>query len=96
MISSKDRASLRKLANSIDAILHIGKGGVGENVISQANEALTARELIKGKVLENSLADVRQVAEEIASATGAEVVQVIGTKFVLYRENPKDRKIFLK
>ena len=85
-LTSKQRAQLRGLANSIDTILHIGKDGVGENLIKQADDALEARELIKGKVLENSLLSAREGAEELARATRSQVVQVIGTKFVLYRE----------
>lgn len=86
-LSSKQRAYLRGLANEIDTILHIGKDGLGPNLIQQANDALEARELMKGKVLENSPLTVREGAEELARATRSEVVQVIGTKFVLYRES---------
>ena len=97
-LTSKQRAQLRGLANSIDTILHIGKDGVGENLIKQADDALEARERIKGKVLENSLLSAREGAEELARATRSEVVQVIGTKFVLYREThskEKDKRIKL-
>lgn len=98
-LTSKQRARLRGMANSIDTILHIGKEGIGENLIQQANEALEARELIKGRVLDNNLEyDARKAAEELAKATRSEVVQVIGTKFVLYREThakPKDKRIQL-
>lgn len=92
-LTSKQRAQLRGLANGIDTIIHIGKDGVGENLVAQANDALEARELIKGKVLENSLMTAREGAEELAKATRSEVVQVIGTKFVLYRQSHnKDKK----
>ena len=97
-LTSKQRAQLRGLANSIDTILHIGKDGVGENLIKQADDALEARELIKGKVLENSLLSAREGAEELARATRSQVVQVIGTKFVLYREThskERDKRIKL-
>ena len=97
-LTSKQRAQLRGLANSIDTILHIGKEGVGENLIKQADDALEARELIKGKVLENSLLSAREGAEELARATRSQVVQVIGTKFVLYREThskERDKRIKL-
>ena len=97
-LTSKQRAQLRGLANDIDTILHIGKDGIGENLIKQANDALEARELIKGKVLENSMLTAREGAEELARATRSEVVQVIGTKFVLYREShskDKDKRIKL-
>ena len=93
MLTSKDRAALRKIANSLDTILQVGKGGIGEQVIKQANDALEAREIIKGKVLENAPTFAREVAEELASATNSDVVQVIGTKFVLYRKNKKNPKI---
>lgn len=93
MLTSKDRASLRKIANSLDTILQVGKGGIGEQVIKQADDALEAREIIKGKVLENAPAFAREVADELAAATNSEVVQVIGTKFVLYRKNKKNPKI---
>ena len=98
-LTSKQRAQLRGLANSIDTIIHVGKDGLGENLIKQANDALEARELIKGKVLDNNIEyDARLAAEELAKATRSEVVQVIGTKFVLYREShsqPKDQRIQL-
>ncbi len=93
MLTSKDRASLRKIANSLDTILQVGKGGISEQVVKQADDALEARELIKGKVLENAPAFAREVADELASATNSDVVQVIGTKFVLYRKNKKNPKI---
>lgn len=90
---------MRGLANGIDTILQIGKEGIGENLIKQADDALEARELIKGRVLENNLDyDARTAAEELAKATRSEVVQVIGTKFVLYREThskPKEKRIQL-
>ena len=98
-LTSKQRAQLRGLANGIDTILQIGKDGIGENLIKQADDALEARELIKGRVLDNNLEyDARAVAEELAKATRSEVVQVIGTKFVLYREShskPKEKRIQL-
>lgn len=92
-LTSKQRAQLRGLANGIDTILIVGKEGIGENLIKQADDALEARELIKGRVLENALMSPREVAEILAPATRSEVVQVIGTKFVLYRpSHRKDKK----
>lgn len=88
-LTSKQRAQLRGLANSIDTILMVGKDGLGENLVKQANDALEARELIKGKVLENASMSAREVAEALATLTRSEVVQVIGTKFVLYRPSHK-------
>ena len=98
-LTSKQRAQLRSLANSLDTILQIGKDGIGENLIKQADDALEARELIKGRVLDNNIDyDARAAAEELARATRSEVVQVIGSKFVLYREShskPREKRIQL-
>ena len=98
-LTSKQRAQLRGLANTIDTIIHIGKDGIGENLVKQTDDALEARELIKGRVLENNLEyDARLAAQELAKATRSEVVQVIGTKFVLYREShskPREKRIQL-
>ena len=91
-LTSKQRAQLRGLANGIDTILHVGKDGIGDNLIKQADDALEARELIKGKVLDNSLLSPREAAEELAPRTRSEIVQVIGTKFVLYRPSHKRDK----
>lgn len=91
-LTSKQRSQLRSLANSIDTILHVGKDGIGENLIKQADDALEARELIKGRVLENSMLSPREAAEQLAPLTRSEVVQVIGTKFVLYRPSHNKEK----
>ena len=91
-LTSKQRAQLRGIANGIDTILIVGKDGIGENLVKQANDALEAREIIKGRVLENSLLSPREAAEALAPLTRSEVVQVIGTKFVLYRESHKPGK----
>lgn len=93
MLNSKQRAGLRGLANPMETILQVGKGGVGETTISGADDALTARELIKGRVLPTCELPPREVAALIANRTKAEVVQVIGTKFVLYRPNPEKNLI---
>lgn len=95
MLNSKQRAYLRSLANSIDTILIVGKGGVGADVVKQADDALAARELIKGKVLETSPVPAREAADRIASQTSSDTVFVIGSKFVLYRRNEKGPKIML-
>ncbi len=95
MLTSKQRAYLRSLANSIDTILMVGKGGLSEQIFKSADEAITARELIKGKVLESCELSVREVAEAIADEIKADVVQVIGTKFVLYRRNDDEPVIVL-
>jgi len=89
VLTSKQRAQLRALANPIETILQVGKSGVGEQLIKQVNDALTARELIKLRVLETAPGSVREIAEELAAATQSEVVLTIGTRFVLYRRNNK-------
>jgi len=97
-LTSKQRAWLRGQANNLPAILHVGKDGVGDNLIRQADDALEARELIKGRVLENAPVSPREGAEMLARATRSEVVQVIGSKFVLYREThgkPKEKRLKL-
>ncbi|MBU5627427.1 YhbY family RNA-binding protein [Oscillibacter sp. MSJ-2] len=86
-LTSKQRAQLRGLANGEDVIVHIGKDGITENLIKQADGALEARELIKCRVLENSVYTAREACEELARLTHSEQVQVIGSKFVLYRQN---------
>ena len=91
-LTSKQRAQLRAMANPLEPILNIGKGDIGENLIQQADEALEARELIKCRVLETSLLNAREAADALAPAVRAEVVQVIGTKFVLYRQSHKKEK----
>ena len=95
MLTSKQRAQLRALANAEDTIVHIGKSGVTENVVKQAADALKARELIKCKVQENSLLTAREACDELAEKTGAEGVQVIGSRFVVYKRNDEDPKIKL-
>jgi RNA-binding protein len=92
-LSSKQRAQLRGMANGLDTILQVGKEGLTENLIRLTDEALEARELIKGRVLDNNLEyDARRAAEELAAATRAEVVQVIGSRFVLFRRSHKKGK----
>ena len=94
-MTGKQRAYLRSLSNSLDTIIHVGKGGISENIVKQTSDALTARELVKGRVLEASLLTAREACDELAKATGAEGVQVIGSRFVLYRRNPDAPKITL-
>jgi RNA-binding protein len=98
MLSSRQRAQLRGMANAIDTIVQIGKGGITENVITQVNDALAARELIKGRVLEASMMTAREAADELSRLCRAESVQTIGSRFVLYKENheiPKEKRIRL-
>jgi RNA-binding protein len=92
-LTSKQRAQLRAMANDLDPVVHIGKGDLGENLIRQADDALEARELIKCRVLETSEYTAKEAAQALAQVTRSEVVQVIGTKFVLYRQtHKKDKK----
>ena len=89
MLTSKERAELRARANSLDTTLMVGKEGVTEAVIAEAENQLDARELVKGKVLEAAMMSPREVSDEICEATGADGVAVIGTKFVIYRFSEK-------
>jgi RNA-binding protein len=89
MMTSKDRAVLRSQANTLETTLMIGKGGVTENVIAEAERLLDARELVKGKVLETAMMDPREVSDLICEQTGADGIQVVGTKFVIYRKSAK-------
>lgn len=92
MITSKERAKLRAMANPMETIGQVGKGGITDTVITQADQALTARELIKMRVLETCEYTARETAQFLAEKTQAEIVQVIGSRFVLYRRNPKKPK----
>ena len=94
-MTSKQRAYLRGLANTMEPILHAGKGGISDAMIKQADDALTARELIKGKVLETAPGTAREIAEDIAAQVNAQVVQVVGRTFVLFRQKEKDSQIKL-
>ena len=95
MLNSRQRAQLRGLANSLDTIFQVGKGGVTENTVKQVDDALEARELIKLRVLETRPVSAREAADEIAEKTHSDVVQVIGTRFVLYRESRDNKQIRL-
>ena len=94
-LSSKQRAQRRGIAMTEDTIIQIGKAGITENTVTEVNNALAARELIKGRVLENSLLTAAEAANALAEACGAETVQVIGSKFVLFKRNIKEPKIEL-
>lgn len=94
-MTSKQRAYLRGLANTMEPIVHVGKGGMAATIEKQADDALTARELIKGRVLETAPTTAKEVAAAIAEAVDAQVVHVIGRTFVLYRRNEKEPKITL-
>ena len=94
-ISSKQRAQLRGLAAAEDTIIQVGKGGITDNLVESVNAALKARELVKGRVLENSMLSAREACDALCQACQAEAVQVIGTKFVLFRRNHQAPKIEL-
>jgi len=94
-ITSKQRAQLRALAMNEDTIIQVGKGGINDALVASVNDALRARELIKGRVLENSMLTAREACDELSELCKAEQVQVIGTKFVLYKRNDKEPKIVL-
>ena len=93
MITSKQRAYLRSLAQSLDTIFQIGKGGITEEMCNQISNALEARELIKLRVLDNSGYTAKEAANEIADAIECDVVSCVGTKFVLYKESTKKKRI---
>ena len=88
-ITTKKRAELRALAANEDTVLIIGKSGITDAVIGSCEEVLAKRELIKGKVLESSMLTAREACTELCEKCGADPVQVIGTKFVIYRKNDK-------
>ena len=98
MLTSKQRAILRGKANTMDPVFIVGKGEIDETMIQGVKDCLDARELIKVKVLESSMYNAREASVKLAEATGADCVQVIGTKFVLYREShskPREKRIQL-
>ena len=90
MLTSKQRSTLRGIASKYETILQVGKGGISEALVQQVRDALRKRELIKMRVLDNCPLDAREAAEELAAQIGAEVVQVIGSRFVLFLRNPKE------
>ena len=93
MLTSKQRANLRSLSANLDTIFQIGKGGITDEICLQIGNALEARELIKLRVLDNSGYTAKEAATEISEAVGCEVVSCVGTKFVLYRESKKKKRI---
>ncbi len=95
MLTSKQRAYLRGLANSEPAIMQIGKGGITDNLVKTVSDALEARELIKMSVLENCMETPKETANALAAATNADVVGVVGRKIILYRESVNNKKIEL-
>ena len=92
-MTSKERAYLRGLANTIDAIFQIGKGGISDVLLEQLDNALEAREIIKISVLETAPDTAKELAIEVANGTNSEVVQTIGNKITLFRQKKKNSKI---
>lgn len=95
MITGKQRSFLKSMANSIDPIFQIGKGGISDNLIKQLDDALNAREIVKISILKNSDLDAKGAAIQLAEELNAEFVQSIGKRFTLYRESEKNKKIDL-
>ena len=89
MLTSKQRAEFRAQANTLETTLMVGKDGVTENVVAEADKLLTARELVKGKVLESALMTAREVSDAICEATGADGISCVGNKFVIWRFSEK-------
>ncbi len=95
MLNSRQRAQLRGMANDMETIFQVGKSGISDNTIKQVVDALEARELIKLRILETCPTSVRETADKIAEQVGADVVQVIGTRFILYKESKNNKTIKL-
>ena len=93
MLTSKQRATLRALSQSLDTIFQIGKGGITEEICNQIANALEARELIKARVLDNSGYTAKEAAGVIAEQIECDVVSCVGTRFVLYKESKKKKRI---
>ena len=96
MLNGKQRAYLRGIASGDETIIQVGKAGIGENLIQQVDDALRKRELIKLRVLDNAMITPREAAGQLAEATHADVVQVIGSRFILFRRNPQAPVIDMK
>ena len=96
MLTPKQRAELKAMANSLEPVFQIGKGGVSDVQAEKIDDYLRVHELIKIKVLENSLLTAREAAEDIAERIGADVVQCIGSRAVLFKRNKKEPKIRLR
>jgi len=90
-MKGKERAEFRKLANTLSPIFQIGKGEIGDTMIEAIDGALEKRELIKISVLETSGLTARDAAEILSVATGSEIIQCIGKKFVLYRKSEEKK-----
>ncbi len=89
MMTSKQRAELRAQANTLDTVLMIGKGGISDTVVAETEKLLDARELVKGRVLDASMLTAREASDELCARTGADGIQTVGSKFVIYRRSEK-------
>ena len=90
MLTSKQRATLRGIASTYETIFQVGKGGISDTLVQQVSDALRKRELIKIHVLDNCPLTDREAAEELSEKTESDVVQVIGSRLVLFKRNPKE------
>lgn len=95
MLTGKQRSYLRAIGNNLDSIMQVGKNGIEDGFVAQVEEALEAREIIKITVLKNSVYGAREACEELCSITGAEPVQVIGNRFIIYRKSKENPSIEL-
>lgn len=95
-MTSKQRAHLRRIGHQMDPIVQIGKGGVTDAVVRQVDEALEARELIKARILQNCTDSIEEIEHQLATATGADVVQSIGSTLILYRRSAQNPVIELE
>ena len=96
MLTSKQRANLRSMANTMETILYIGKDGITENTVKEAYDALEARELIKCAVQQNCELSAREALNELCAELGAEPIQCIGRRFVMYRPSKENPRIVLE
>ncbi len=96
MLTGKQRAGLRAMANGLETVFQIGKGGINDQLIRQTDELLELKELVKLRVLESAPVTAREAANEISESLNAEVVQVIGSRFTLYRESKEHKTIKLR
>ncbi|MFZ7130816.1 MAG: YhbY family RNA-binding protein [Eubacteriales bacterium] len=95
MLSSRQRDFLRKLANDIPDIIHVGKDGITPNLIVQLKDALKSRELVKGKVMQNCPEDIKTIAQDLSISSSSDIVSIIGSKFILYKHNHTNPMITL-
>lgn len=95
MLTGKQRSYLKSIANTLNPLIQVGKGGIGDGVLSQIDKSLEDHELVKITVLKNSPVEAKEIVEEILDATNAEFVQQIGNKLTIYRESKENKKIEL-